>query len=64
MSGTLKDKITNIIGIIVALGTIITTAIGSVPADAQWYVWVGAVVIAIIAWATGKDGSLKPKKIA
>ena len=34
MSGTLKDKITNIIGIIVALGTIITTAIGSVPADA------------------------------
>jgi len=62
--GTFKDKLTNIIGIIVALGTVIATALGSVPSDAKWYVWVGAVVIAVIAWATGKDGSLKAKKVA
>lgn len=62
MGGTLKDKITNIVGIIVVLGTIVTTALQSVPADAQWYVWVGALVVALIAWATGKDGNLKAKK--
>ena len=63
MSGTLKDKITNIIGIIVVIGTIVTTALTSVPEDAQWYVWVGAVVIGILSWATGKDSNLKAKKI-
>jgi len=62
MAGTLKDKITNIIGVIVALGTVVATALGSVPSDSQWYVWTGAVVIAIIAWAMGKDGNLKAKK--
>ena len=64
MSGTLKDKITNIIGIIVVIGTIVTTALTSVPEDAQWYVWVGAVVIGILSWATGKDSDLKAKKSA
>ena len=64
MSGTLKDKITNIIGIIVVVGTIVTTALASVPEDAQWYVWVGAVVIGILSWATGKDSDLKAKKSA
>jgi len=64
MLGTLKDKITNIIGIIVVIGTIVTTALTSVPEDAQWYVWVGAVVIGILSWATGKDSDLKAKKSA
>lgn len=56
---TLKDRISNIIGIIVAVGTIIVSALGAVPADAQWYVWVGAVVIALLSWMMGKPGNLK-----
>lgn len=50
----LKNKVTNIVAFIVAIGTVIMTALGSVPPDAQWYVWIGAVCIAVIAWFTGK----------
>ena len=62
MSGTFKDKLTNIVGIIVALGTIVASVLNEVPAEAQWYVWIGALVVAIISWATGKDSQLRAKK--
>lgn len=50
----LKDTITNVVAFVVALGTVIMTALGSVPDDAQWYIWAGAVAIAIIGYFTGK----------
>lgn len=58
----LKNKITNIVGIIVALGTVIATALGSVPDGSKWYIWVGAVCIAVIAWFTGKNPNGTAKK--
>lgn len=51
----LKNKLTNIIGIIVAVGTVIATALESVPEGAEWYVWIGAVAVAVISYLTGKD---------
>jgi hypothetical protein len=61
----LKNKITNIIAILVALGTVIATALDRVPEGAKWYIWVGAVVIAVIAWFVGKnpDGTAKKKPV-
>ena len=50
----LKNTITNVVAVVVALGTVIMTALGSVPNDAQWYIWVGAVAIAVIGYFTGK----------
>jgi len=50
----LKDTITNVVAFVVALGTVIMTALGSVPNDAQWYIWAGAVAIAVIGYFTGK----------
>lgn len=62
----LKNKITNVIAIIVALGTVIATALGNVPDGSKWYIWVGAVVVAVIAWFTGKnpDGTSKKKPVS
>ena len=52
--GNLKNTVTNIVGIVVGAGTVVTTALGHVPADAKWYVWTGAAAIAILAYFTGK----------
>ena len=56
---SLKDKISNIIAVVVAVGTIIASALDSVPADSQWWVWAAAVVIALLSYFTGKTGDLK-----
>jgi len=56
---SLKDKITNILGIVVAVGTVVVTALGSIPTDSQWYVWAGAALFALFGWFTGKSGDLK-----
>lgn len=55
----LKNKISNIIGIIVAVGTVVATALDSVPEGSEWYIWIAAVVIAVLAWLTGKPNDLK-----
>ena len=55
---SLKDKISNYLGIVVALATVIVSAIGSVPKESEWYVWVGAALFAVFAWFTGKKGDL------
>ena len=34
----LKNTVTNIVGIVVGVGTAIATALGHVPADSKWYV--------------------------
>lgn len=56
---SLKDKVSNVVGLIVAVGTIVATALNSVPKEAEWYVWVGAVLFAVFGWFTGKSGDLK-----
>ena len=57
----LKNKVTNVIAFIVAIGTVIATALGNVPEDAQWFVWVGAAVVAVFGYFMSKnpDGSVK-----
>ena len=59
MATTIKDKVSNYLGIIVAVGTVALTAIGSIPEDAEWYAWVAAGLFAVISWFTGKSGDLK-----
>jgi len=58
----LKNKITNILGMIVAIGTVLAGALGSVPEDAEWYVYVGGAIVALFGYFTGKDENLKAKK--
>ena len=55
----LKNTVTNILGIVVGVGTAVATALGHVPADAKWYVWTGAAAIAILAYFTGKGADGK-----
>ena len=55
----LKNTVTNIVGIVVGVGTAVATALGHVPADAKWYVWIGAAAIAILANFTGKGAEWK-----
>ena len=50
----LKNAVTNIVGIIVGVGTAVATAIGNVPEGSKWYIWVGAAAVAVIAYFTGK----------
>ncbi len=50
----LKDTVTNIIALVVGIGTLTQTALGNIPQDAERYVWAGSVVITIIAYLTGK----------
>jgi len=56
---TLKDKISNWVGAIVAIGTVIATALDGIPETSEWYVWVGAALFAVFGWLTGKSGDLK-----
>ena len=55
----LKNTVTNILGIVVGVGTAVATALGHVPADGKWYVWTGAAAIAILAYFTGKGADGK-----
>ena len=59
MKASLKDKISNVVAIIVAVGTVIASALDTVPADSQWWVWAAAVVVALLSYLTGKSGDLK-----
>lgn len=58
----LKNKLSNIVAVVVAVGTVIATALESVPEGAEWYVWVGAVAVAIISYLTGKGNDGKKVK--
>ena len=55
----LKNIVTNIVAVIVGLGTVIQTALGNVPEGSKWYIWVGAASVAIIAYFTGKGANGK-----
>ena len=57
----LKNKITNVVAFVVALGTVIISALGQVPDGSKWYIWAGALAIAIIGWFTGKSSTGKAK---
>ena len=57
----LKNVLTNIIGIVTAIAGVLSASLGSVPDGAEWYVVVGAVVIGLFGYFTGKDKNLKAK---
>jgi len=59
----LKNKITNILAIIVALGAAIGTALEAIPDGTEWYIWVGAAVIAVFGYFMGKNGDGSKKSI-
>ncbi len=55
----IKNIVTNIVAIIVGLGTVIQTALGNIPVGSKWYIWVGAAAVAIISYFTGKGANGK-----
>lgn len=55
----LKNIVTNIVAIIVGLGTVIQTTLGNIPEGSKWYIWVGAAAVAIIFYFTGKGSNGK-----
>jgi len=59
VKNALINKITNILGIVVALGTVVLDAMGTVPEGSEWYTYAGAVVVAVILFFTGKKKTPK-----
>ena len=55
----LKNIVTNIVAVIVGLGTVIQTALGNIPEGSKWYIWVGSAAVAIISYFTGKGSNGK-----
>ena len=51
----LRNTITNIAAAAAVLGAAVLEALGNVPEGAGWYVWGGAIVIAVIGYFTGKE---------
>lgn len=61
--GTLKDKITNVISLIFAIGAAIQAYIATIgDGNIDWFTFFLTVFGAVIAWLTGKDSNGKAKK--
>ena len=54
----LKNIISNVIAIVIGIGTAIAAALEGLPSDSQWYIVIGAVAVAIVSWLTGKPGKI------
>jgi len=62
MGGTLKDKITNIIALIMVVGGAINAYMQSLNGgDINYFQLASAVVVALVAYFTGKDSQGKAK---
>lgn len=60
--GTLKDIITNIVSLILAIASAVQVYLGTLGGgEINWFNLVITVAGAIVAWLTGKTGDLKPK---
>lgn len=62
--GTFKDKLTNIIAVIVVIAGAVNAYLQTLTGDINWFQLIAAVLTAIIAWYTGKDSNGKAKKVA
>jgi len=49
-----KDRVTNIVAVVVAVGTAIQLALEGVPDGSEWYSYVLALAVGIVAYLTGK----------
>lgn len=63
----LKRLITDILAYVLGIGTAISVALQTLPEDAQWYVVVVVLAMAVVSWFTGRnaDGTKKsvPTKV-
>lgn len=59
----MKDKLTNIIAVVLAAGTSINAYLQTIPegGEINWVHLVGGLLMAIIAFFTGKDDNGKKK---
>lgn len=62
--GTLKDKITNVLALIMAVLSAVQIYFGTLGDNPiNWYTLALTVLGAIVAWFTGKDSNGKTKKV-
>ncbi len=60
--GTLKDIITNILALVMAVISAVQVYLGTLGDQAiNWYTLIITIVGAVVAWLTGKDSYGKPK---
>lgn len=59
MDPKIINAITNVLAIIVALGTVLLDAFSQVPAGSKWYYYLIAIATALIAYFTGKSALSK-----
>lgn len=60
--GTLKDIISNILSLVMAVTAAVQVYIGTLgDGSINWYTLIITVIGAVVAWLTGKDGRGKPK---
>ena len=61
-NGTLKDKITNIVALIMVVGGAINAYLQSLNGgDINWFQLGSSIIVALVAYFTGKDSFGKPK---
>jgi hypothetical protein len=64
-TGTVKDIVTNIAGLVLVIVSAIQQALAAYNGqDVNWYQIVATVVVAVIAYFTGKTGDGKAKVTA
>jgi hypothetical protein len=58
----LKNTVSNIVGIVIGIATVVQSALGHIASGSKWFVWVGGAAVAIISYLTGKgpDGKKQP----
>jgi len=60
--GTLKDIISNILSLFMAVTAAVQVYIGTIgDGSINWYTLIITVIGAVVAWLTGKDSYGKPK---
>lgn len=59
VKNALVNKITNILAIILGVGTALLEALNQVPEGSEWYAYLGAIVVAIGLYFTGKKKKAK-----
>jgi len=61
--GTLKDIISNILSLVMAVIAAVQLYIGTLgDGSINWYTLIITVIGAVVAWLTGKDSYGRPKK--
>ena len=59
----LKRKITDVLAYVLGVGYAIMTALEGIPDGSDWLIVVGVIIVAVVAWFTGRNGDGSKKAV-